>query len=677
MNGANRLVTSSLLGLIASLVFGLCLAQADAPLAQLEALNQQQSLSDSDRQQALISIEEQARACVRERREQLAELAATMDLLAPDEAAADTATTALAAERRSMQDALAGCQLALLRINQRQENLRSQGRAVFLDRLRASPLPDFAPQWPWLSILPWGLGGFLLGLLMRSLLLRQQAGALQAALARALPWLGSAGMLTLGLDSVQRLLPLLFILAATFAARGWLAFQRRHPSDSPSPRWLSPLLILLGLSLAGREVLSLWLGVHPGVPPYRAVLGALGAMLALGLTLGLWSRIASRSLRMITVLMTLALVLAATADILSRPMLGDYLTHASMATLVGVGAWLAMNQTLGNWLAESRMGRSLVLVLAVRMVAVLLLAGWIIWAWDLPALGLGLDWQSLIGGFAIGNIHINPLRLAMGAITALSLLVLARWLQRLTGRDLAKQRGVDPAAGTTVVTIIGYIGVVVSLLVAFSVAGIDLTNLVIIAGALSLGIGFGLQTIVSNFVSGIILLFERPIRNGDWISVGNVEGLVTRVRVRATVIRSFDGADIVMPNSDLLAANVTNWTLTDPAGRVVIPVGIAYGSDTRKATELLLQAAREAENVVLDGSLPEPNVVFFAFGESSLDLNLRFYIADVRNRLLTASATHYRIDELFREHGIEIAFPQRDVHLRSVPGAAHLAPPLD
>ena len=194
-------------------------------------------------------------------------------------------------------------------------------------------------------------------------------------------------------------------------------------------------------------------------------------------------------------------------------------------------------------------------------------------------------------------------------------------------------------------------------------------NLAIIAGALSVGIGFGLQNIVNNFVSGLILLFERPIRRGDWIVAGNTEGFVKSINIRSTQIETFDHADVIVPNSELISQQVTNWMLADRYGRVVVPVGVSYDADPEQVRDILLGIA-EAHPLVLKNhhTLPGPNVLFRQFGESSLDFELRFFITQVDQRLSTISQINFEIFRAFRREGIEIPFPQRDLHLRSWPG---------
>jgi potassium efflux system protein len=172
------------------------------------------------------------------------------------------------------------------------------------------------------------------------------------------------------------------------------------------------------------------------------------------------------------------------------------------------------------------------------------------------------------------------------------------------------------------------------------------------------GIGFGLQEIVANFISGIIILFEQPIRVGDIISAGGAEGTVKKISARATVIETFEGKEHLIPNKELITGQVINWSLTESAVRVVIPVGVAYGTDVRKAMELLLEAAREVELVLAD---PEPSATFEDFGDNALMLWLRCYVAEQRPRAWTELRTC--INDKFNAAGIVIAFPQRDVHM--------------
>ena len=208
-----------------------------------------------------------------------------------------------------------------------------------------------------------------------------------------------------------------------------------------------------------------------------------------------------------------------------------------------------------------------------------------------------------------------------------------------------------------------YALVLVGFITALSVLGFDMKNITIIGGALGIGIGFGLQTIVSNFVSGLILLFERPLKVGDSIQLGDQWGMVKHLGLRATVIETFDEAEVVVPNADLISGQVTNWTLANRRVRIVIPIGVAYGSDLALVMKTLLGCAADHSLVLAD---PEPRVIFSAFGASSLDFELRVWIADFDDRRTVQSDLLLEIDRRFRDLDIEIPFPQRDLHVRSI-----------
>jgi potassium efflux system protein len=189
----------------------------------------------------------------------------------------------------------------------------------------------------------------------------------------------------------------------------------------------------------------------------------------------------------------------------------------------------------------------------------------------------------------------------------------------------------------------------------------------------TVGIGFGLQEIFANFVSGLILLFERPLRVGDIVTVGDTSGAVVRIQIRATTIRDWDNRELVLPNKTLITGGFLNWTLSDSITRIVCHVGIAYEADPRRARELLLGIARRHPAILAE---PQPMVTFEGFGDSTLNLALRVHVSRTDQRAGTTFDLHATILEEFRQAGIEIAFPQRDLHLRSVPpGWALTQPP--
>jgi len=292
----------------------------------------------------------------------------------------------------------------------------------------------------------------------------------------------------------------------------------------------------------------------------------------------------------------------------------------------------------------------------------------LIFIWDLSA-SMVSDIQILFtDGFMVGSLKIVPARIVFALVSLGVLVALSAWFQGQMRKRWVKRMPMDRGAREAMVTMIGYLGVATAILVTLGIAGIDYAHLAIIAGALSLGIGFGLQNIVNNFVSGLILLFERPVKTGDWVVVGNTEGYVKRIRIRATQIQTFDQADVIVPNSELISGQVTNWMLHDPRGRARIPIGVAYGSNTQKVKEVLLKVADEHPDVISDGTAPAPKVLFRAFGDSSLDFELRCFIRNIDERLNVISDVNFAIDAAFRENGIEIPFPQRDLHIKNWPG---------
>jgi potassium efflux system protein len=216
-------------------------------------------------------------------------------------------------------------------------------------------------------------------------------------------------------------------------------------------------------------------------------------------------------------------------------------------------------------------------------------------------------------------------------------------------------------------TILKYGITLVGIALALGTIGVSWSNIQWLVAAVGLGLGFGLQEIFANFISGLIILFERPIRVGDTVTVGDISGTVTRIRIRATWITGFDRKELVVPNKEFVTNKLVNWSLSDAILRVEVPVGIAYGSDTQKAMEVLHRVAHENQHALEE---PRPQVLFLGFGDSALLFELRVFSPDVERRLLIKHELHLAVDAAFRAAGIEIAFPQRDLHLRSVPKTA-------
>lgn len=296
---------------------------------------------------------------------------------------------------------------------------------------------------------------------------------------------------------------------------------------------------------------------------------------------------------------------------------------------------------------------------------------------------VGMPMIFLLWGFQPGDIQAWLLRFAtefrigsisfslIGILTGLLVFVVGYFLTRRFQKwldDSVMARGrVDSGVRNSIRVAVGYGGLALAAIIGISAAGIDLSNLALVAGALSLGIGFGLQNIVSNFVSGLILLAERPFKAGDWIVAGTVEGTVKKISVRATEIETFQRQTIVLPNSELINSAVGNWTLRNRTARVEIPVGVAYGTDPELVRSVLLEIGKGHRNALKN---PEPHVLFLNFGDSSLDFELRLFLSDVDHFLTIQSEIRFQIAEAFAAHGIEIPFPQRDIHIKSSPGQA-------
>ena len=306
---------------------------------------------------------------------------------------------------------------------------------------------------------------------------------------------------------------------------------------------------------------------------------------------------------------------------------------------------------------------SLMMGLLVLLVGIPL----ILLQWGFSARELGAWGAAALTGITVGNVTIS----LGGILLALAVLaggyVLTRAFQRWLDGAVLERGRVDAGVRNSIRTVVGYVGLLIVALFALSVAGVNFASLAVVAGALSVGIGFGLQNVVSNFVSGLILLAERPFKVGDIVETGSVLGVIQKISVRSTTIETFTKQSVIVPNSDLINGVVSNWTLGNRLTRADIPVGVSYDADPRRVNDILLEIAREHPAPMRD---PEPMIVFNGFGASSLDFELRFYLENLSDKIATVNEISYRIHERLKAEGIEIPFPQQDIHVRSAPGLA-------
>ena len=273
-------------------------------------------------------------------------------------------------------------------------------------------------------------------------------------------------------------------------------------------------------------------------------------------------------------------------------------------------------------------------------------------------------WAYLTRQFTFGRITVSISGFITGAATILLTVLVARWTSVLLDRRIASRRHIDPGLRYTICRLVKYIvtaiGVLVTLRLAF---GLDLTSLAVIFTALSVGIGFGLQYIAADIASGFILLFERPIRIGDHITIGEDEGDVKSINLRTTVVTTNDQIAIIVPNSKLVSQRVINWSYGDPRARIAIPIGVADDSDIQLVTDTLIEAAKDVENVLQD---PQPQVQLLRFGDYTLDFRLLVWTNQPRRNVQIRSDINYRIARLFRERSIKIPYPTQEFLLKGV-----------
>jgi small-conductance mechanosensitive channel len=313
-------------------------------------------------------------------------------------------------------------------------------------------------------------------------------------------------------------------------------------------------------------------------------------------------------------------------------------------------------------LLRRRLAGLLRIVLALVWVLVTLLV--------FDILAPALEWgRGVLGDrWSIGSLELSLGSIVSFVFTIWLSIQLSRFVRFVLEEDVFPRVSLARGLPGTISMLVRYAILAIGFLVAVAAAGIELSSFAIMAGALGVGIGFGLQSVVNNFVSGLILAFERPIQVGDTIEVGPLLGEVKSIGIRASTIRTYEGAEVIVPNGDLVSAQVTNWTLSDRRRRLLVPVGVAYGTDPGKVIDLLEQVASDHVDVI---DHPPPTALFLGFGDSSLDFDLRFWTVKFERWREVKSEVTVAVNNALKQAGIEIPFPQRDLHVRSVdPGAA-------
>lgn len=280
--------------------------------------------------------------------------------------------------------------------------------------------------------------------------------------------------------------------------------------------------------------------------------------------------------------------------------------------------------------------------------------------------------STTIGGSATGEsetLRVTLVDLTMTVLILLATLIAIRNLPGLIEMILLQRLPLDASSRYALSTVIRYSIAIMGISIGLGTIGITWSSIQWLAAALTFGLAFGLQEIFANFISGLIILAERPIRIGDTVTVGTTSGTVTRIKMRATTITDFDRKELIIPNKSFITGDVINWTLSDPILRIVIPVGVSYGADVEKAEAILLDVAQKHPLVLTD---PKPSVFFKNFGDSTLNFDLRVFIPSIDHFVSVRHSLHMQITKAFREAGVEIAFPQRDLHIRSAEGLSEM-----
>lgn len=308
------------------------------------------------------------------------------------------------------------------------------------------------------------------------------------------------------------------------------------------------------------------------------------------------------------------------------------------------------------------------LLIASAGVLALLIAWRLFSPYSLPSLfgRLGDDFRNLwsVPYFHVGTLAVTPVVLVKAFIFVVLLALLTRLCRRIIRSRILDYTSMDEGQKFALERGVGYLIFSIGLIIGLQSAGVNFSSLAVVGGAIGIGVGFGLQTIAKNFISGLILLLERPIKVGDRVQVETLQGDIIHIGARGTWVRTNDNVVMIVPNAEFIENRVTNWTANDRRVRITVPLGVSYGTDPAKVREVLLKVAGQHPDVL---DKPDPDVIFIGFGESSLDFELRIWTTkQVQTPKIISSDLYFAIFRAFKENGIEIPFPQRDLHIRSV-----------
>ena len=375
----------------------------------------------------------------------------------------------------------------------------------------------------------------------------------------------------------------------------------------------------------------------------------------------------------IIVFTTIFAVLTFGISLFGYPELATFIFNRFIASVLFIGAFVIVRRFISDllrrsivfWIKTFKLRKQLLskadflMSLLVSRRVVLFLIYSLLTLWGMPGAFMLQAVKKLVFGFKVGGINISLISIVTGLLVFLISLTLVKMMKNRLSNNLLNRINMDEGIKHSLISGFSFTGFIISAILAIVAMGVDLSNLAVIAGALSVGIGFGLQDVIKNLVSGIILLFERPFKVGDWVLIGGEEGKIKQINIRSTEVETFNKASVIIPNATLISSSLTNLTHGNNWQRQTIAVGVSYDSDAEQVTKLLLECARSCKKVM---KVPAPYVLFKNFGESSLDFELRIYVSDIWSGWSAGSDVRYEILRRFREANINIAYPQIVVH---------------